>query len=225
MWPWVKVKVNIINMWCIPVTEAVTVSNLIAIASLVFEIWVAMERQTHSDTVSVIFLKIYKCLIDCWKRCACSFKMSGRELLTTVTLEVYYKYCKIYKFTLLSFDITTATMQKKPNEEISWNEGKNITYTEKQIKRSSKKSYRKSWREQTSQENVLSPWPSNLHSIVLRCLTSFSSDCNNQTTPSQVNPRLKIAHIIYLFSLPGVKTVTSMHFTDRRINVQWRGWD
>ena len=54
--------------------------------------------------------------------------MSGRELLTTVTLEVYYKYCKIYKFTLLSFDITTATMQKKTNEEISWNEGKHYIH-------------------------------------------------------------------------------------------------
>ena len=37
--PWMKVKVNIINTWCIHVTEAVTVSNVIAIASLVSEIW------------------------------------------------------------------------------------------------------------------------------------------------------------------------------------------
>ena len=43
-----EVKVNIINAWCIPVTEAVTVmSNLVAIASLVFEILLAeYERLT-----------------------------------------------------------------------------------------------------------------------------------------------------------------------------------
>ena len=44
------VKVNIINMWGILVTEAVTVSNLIAIASLVSEIWLAMDGHTHTDT-------------------------------------------------------------------------------------------------------------------------------------------------------------------------------
>ena len=31
-------------------TEAVTVSNVIAIASLVSEIWLATERQTHTHT-------------------------------------------------------------------------------------------------------------------------------------------------------------------------------
>ena len=39
-------------------TEVVTVSNVIAIASQVFEIWLAMERQTdrqtHTDMVSVV---------------------------------------------------------------------------------------------------------------------------------------------------------------------------
>ena len=48
VWPWMKVKVNIINTWCILVTEAVTVSNVIAIASLVSEIWLATERHTHT---------------------------------------------------------------------------------------------------------------------------------------------------------------------------------
>ena len=28
VWPWINVKVNIINMWCLLVTEAITLSNL-----------------------------------------------------------------------------------------------------------------------------------------------------------------------------------------------------
>ena len=36
-------KVNIINMRCIPVTEVVTVSDLIAIALLVSEIWLPLD--------------------------------------------------------------------------------------------------------------------------------------------------------------------------------------
>ena len=45
-----KVKVNIINTRCILVTEAVSVSHLIAIASLVFEIWLATDRHTDTET-------------------------------------------------------------------------------------------------------------------------------------------------------------------------------
>ena len=45
-----KVKVNIINTCCILVTEAVNMSNLIAIVSLVSEIWLVMERQTDRQT-------------------------------------------------------------------------------------------------------------------------------------------------------------------------------
>ena len=45
-----KVKVNIINIRCILETEAVTVSNVIAIASLFAEIWLATERQTDRQT-------------------------------------------------------------------------------------------------------------------------------------------------------------------------------
>ena len=41
-----KVKVNVINTWCIVMVDAVTVSNLIVIVSLVSEIWLATDRQT-----------------------------------------------------------------------------------------------------------------------------------------------------------------------------------
>ena len=47
-----KVKVNIIYMSCILITEAVTVSNLIAIISLVSEIWLAMDRHTDRQTIT-----------------------------------------------------------------------------------------------------------------------------------------------------------------------------
>ena len=50
-----KVKVNLMNTRCILVTEAVTVSKLIAMASLVSEIWWATDGQTHRQTDSVIY--------------------------------------------------------------------------------------------------------------------------------------------------------------------------
>ena len=45
-----KVMANIINTWCISETDAVTVSNWIAIALLVSEIWLATDRQTDRQT-------------------------------------------------------------------------------------------------------------------------------------------------------------------------------
>ena len=54
MWP-SMVKVNIIHTWSILITEAVTVSNVIAIASLVSEIWLATERHRHTHTLSYDF--------------------------------------------------------------------------------------------------------------------------------------------------------------------------
>ena len=67
-----EVKVNIVNMRCILVTEAVSVSNVIAIAGLVSEIWLATERQTdrhrhihtQTDTVSVSSVKLAKVAYD-----------------------------------------------------------------------------------------------------------------------------------------------------------------
>ena len=47
-------------MQCILTTEAVTVSNVIAIASLVSEIWLASERHTHTHAVSVSSVKLCK---------------------------------------------------------------------------------------------------------------------------------------------------------------------
>ena len=58
-----KAKVNIINMLCIPVTEAVTVSNRIAIASLVSEIWLATDRQTDRQTdrsLGLVYVNLFK---------------------------------------------------------------------------------------------------------------------------------------------------------------------
>ena len=65
MWPWMKVKVNyIINTWCILITESVTVSNVIAIASLVSDIWLATEIQphTHTQRLGLSMLKFAKLL-------------------------------------------------------------------------------------------------------------------------------------------------------------------
>ena len=59
-----KVKVNMINTCCILVTEAVTVSNVITIASLVSEIWLsAKDRQTHRETdylASSMLINLFK---------------------------------------------------------------------------------------------------------------------------------------------------------------------
>ena len=53
-----KVTVNIISMLCILATEAVTMSNLITIATLVSDIWLATDTQTHTQTIDVNF---YRC--------------------------------------------------------------------------------------------------------------------------------------------------------------------
>ena len=45
---------NIIYVWCIFVTETVTVSNLIAIASLVSDIWLATDGHTDRQTIRVV---------------------------------------------------------------------------------------------------------------------------------------------------------------------------
>ena len=49
VWPWMQVKVNIINTWCILVTEAVTVSNMIAI-SLKKDIQTDRQTDRQTDT-------------------------------------------------------------------------------------------------------------------------------------------------------------------------------
>ena len=49
VWSWMEFKVQIMNTWCILVTEAVTASNLITIVSLVSEIWRTTDRHTHTD--------------------------------------------------------------------------------------------------------------------------------------------------------------------------------
>ena len=50
MWPWMKVKANIINTWCIPVTEAVTVPSLMMITLVVSEESLARDTHTHTHT-------------------------------------------------------------------------------------------------------------------------------------------------------------------------------
>ena len=61
-WPWMKVKVNIMYMQCIHLTEAVTVSNLISIASLASEVWLAMDRHTHTDDTASCIFKVRRTL-------------------------------------------------------------------------------------------------------------------------------------------------------------------
>ena len=63
VWPWMKVKVNIINVWCIHMTEAVTVSNLIMIDLMVSEIWLATDRLTNKHTdrlLCFVYIKLFK---------------------------------------------------------------------------------------------------------------------------------------------------------------------
>ena len=47
---WMKVKVNIINTWCILMSEAVTVLSLMMMTLIVFEESLARGRHTHRHT-------------------------------------------------------------------------------------------------------------------------------------------------------------------------------
>ena len=47
MWPW-QVKVNIINTWCILISEAVTVPSLTMVTSTVSEESLARDTRTHA---------------------------------------------------------------------------------------------------------------------------------------------------------------------------------
>ena len=75
-----KVKVNIINMSYIPMTEAVIVSNLIAIASLVSEIWLATDRQTHRP-LGLVYVNLFKVFMT--KKTKCSLCVLFALLLLT----------------------------------------------------------------------------------------------------------------------------------------------
>ena len=50
VWPWMKVRVNIINTWCISMSEAVTTSSLIMVTSIVSKKSLARDRQTGRQT-------------------------------------------------------------------------------------------------------------------------------------------------------------------------------
>ena len=64
VWPSMKGKVNIINTWCVLVTEAIIVLHRTAIASLISEIWLTADRQRHRqpDLVYVNLCKVTKTL-------------------------------------------------------------------------------------------------------------------------------------------------------------------
>ena len=51
VWPWTKVKINIINTWCIIMSEAVIVLNLMTMTTDFNTFWgIACEGQAHADT-------------------------------------------------------------------------------------------------------------------------------------------------------------------------------
>ena len=50
VWPWIKVKVNIINTWCISMSEAVTVWRLMMMTSIASEDSIAFEGHTQTQT-------------------------------------------------------------------------------------------------------------------------------------------------------------------------------
>ena len=49
VWTWMEVKVNIINTWCILVSEAVTVPNLMMMTLIVSEESLARDTDTQTD--------------------------------------------------------------------------------------------------------------------------------------------------------------------------------
>ena len=55
-----KVKVNIINTWCILMSEAVTVPSLMMMTSLVSEESLASDRHTHRH--GLVYVNIFKVL-------------------------------------------------------------------------------------------------------------------------------------------------------------------
>ena len=97
-----KVKINIINIWCIlvVVTEAVTVLNVIAIALLVSEIWLATDRQTRTQmTWPCLLLSI--CGVSIWTEAVqqwpsyCTghlFVMCLCSTCSTVTVHQFVKF-------------------------------------------------------------------------------------------------------------------------------------
>ena len=50
VWPWMKVKVNIINAWCILMPEAVTVLSGMMMTSIISEESHARDRHAHRQT-------------------------------------------------------------------------------------------------------------------------------------------------------------------------------
>ena len=54
-----KVKLNIINMRCIIMSEEVTVPSLIMMTSPVFEESLARDTHTHTHTLRVVYAKIF----------------------------------------------------------------------------------------------------------------------------------------------------------------------
>ena len=63
VWPWMKVTVNIINTWCILMSEAVTVPSWM-MTSTVAEELLARDRHTytHTDRHSLIYINCFKVL-------------------------------------------------------------------------------------------------------------------------------------------------------------------
>ena len=58
MWPWVKVKVNIINTWYILMSEAVTIPSLMMMTSTVSEESLARDTHTHASSIAN-FLRLW----------------------------------------------------------------------------------------------------------------------------------------------------------------------
>ena len=58
VWPWMKVQVNIINTWCILMSEAVTLPSLMMMALIASEDLLARDRHTHTHRLGVVYLNL-----------------------------------------------------------------------------------------------------------------------------------------------------------------------
>ena len=58
VWPWMKVKVNIIDTWCILMSEAVTLLSLMMMTLIVFE--ESLTRDTHTHRLWVLYPNFFQ---------------------------------------------------------------------------------------------------------------------------------------------------------------------
>ena len=87
VWPWMKVKGNISNTWCIPMSEAVTMPSLTMMTSMVSKEslarWIHTHTYTHSHT-GLVYVKFCLSRLQLWKEQKKTPKMKAERFRALV---------------------------------------------------------------------------------------------------------------------------------------------